>query len=193
MSTWDDVLHFYLRIINNDVFNFSWKFYSYCFASQDSFCLVGLISCTFTVCLLIIATILLYYAIKTRRVRRELQSRSERSTVASRDMGDLARYFVDVGYVTAMRHSLPVQNEFKSTVRKTWWSFALTIEIQNTDKDVFKQLNVSNRIGEQSRQASIRKKRKRKRSMIEAKDRRRNSCPLSAQGLTAISNQFEQV
>ena len=93
------------------------NFFSYCFASQDSFCLVGLISCTFTVCLLIIATILLYYAIKTRRVRRELQARSERSTIASRDMGDLARYFVDVGYVTAMRHSLPVQNEFKSTVR----------------------------------------------------------------------------
>ena len=93
-------------------------FHSYCFDLQDSFCLVGLISCTFTVCLLIIATILLYYAIKTRRVRRELRARSERSTVASRDMGDLARYFVDVGYVTAMRHSLPVQNEFKSTVRK---------------------------------------------------------------------------
>lgn len=87
-------------------------------------------------------------------------------------MGDLARYFVDVGYVTAMRHSLPVQNEFKST---------------NTDKDVFKHLNVSNRIGEQSRKASIRKKRERKRSMIEA-NRRRNSCPLSAKGSTAIAN-----
>ena len=76
---------------------------------------------------------------------------------------------------------------------KSLMKFPLTIEIQNTDKDVFKQLNVSNRIGEQSRQASIRKKRKRKRSMIEAKDRRRNSCPLSAQGLTAIFNQFGPV
>ena len=113
----DDVLHFDW-VKENDFLDISWTFYSYCYASQDSFCLVGLISCTLTVCLLIIATILLYYAIKTRRVRRELQSRSERSTVASRDMGDLARYFVDVGYVTAMRHSLPVQNEFKSTVRK---------------------------------------------------------------------------
>ena len=107
-----------LWLTNWDLFGLPFKYFdSYCFASQDSFCLVGLISCTFTVCLLIIATILLYYAIKTRRVRRELQARSERSTIASRDMGDLARYFVDVGYVTAMRHSLPVQNEFKSTVR----------------------------------------------------------------------------
>ena len=91
---------------------------SYCFASEDSFCLVGLIACTFTVCLLIIATIIFYYAIRTRRVRRELQARSRRCTIANRDINDLARYFVDVGYVTAMRHSLPVHNEFKATVRE---------------------------------------------------------------------------